>query len=249
MALRRVIGTAEKDSYTYLILLTSFEAREFVLASMDAGADGYVTKPPDPFTLHTRLIVAQRVTSLHTELAGFGRMLAEQARTDPLTDLSTRLSLTADHQLLHSRSEWYGLDYSLAMCDVDNFKNYNDTYGHQAGREPLKEVAVAVSLAGQVRQSDGIYRYGGEDFLFLLPDQSRSGAKALMECARPAVENLGMTHPGDPSGVRTIGAGISTYRPGHRIDSSERLTETDAALYMAKTTGRNKISFSDAFHA
>ncbi|MHA7292177.1 GGDEF domain-containing protein [Arthrobacter sp. MDT3-24] len=176
LGLCRAIRRAEKDSsYTYLILLTSLGAREDVLAGMDAGADDYVTKPLDPFTLHTRLIVALRVTSLHTELAGYRRMLAEQARTDPLTGLRNRLTLPEDLQQLHRRSERYGLDYCLAMCDVDNFKSYNDTYGHQAGDAALKTVADA--LAGQVRQSDGIYRYGGEEFLLLLPDQSWSGRR------------------------------------------------------------------------
>jgi diguanylate cyclase (GGDEF)-like protein len=246
LGLCRAIRAAEKDSYTYLILLTSLGAREDVLAGMDAGADDYVTKPLDPFTLHTRLIVALRVTSLHTELAGYRRMLAEQARTDPLTGLRNRLSLPEDLQLLHSRSERYGLDYCLAMCDVDNFKSYNDTYGHQAGDAALK--AVAAALAGQVRQSDGIYRYGGEEFLLLLPDQSRSGAKAVMERSLAAVENLGITHTGDPSGVLTISAGISAYRPGHRIGSEELLTEADTALYAAKTTGKNTVAVSDAVH-
>lgn len=128
LGLCRAIRATEKDSsYTYLILLTSLGSREDVLAGMDAGTDDYVTKPLDPFTLHTRLIVARRVTSLHTELAGYRRMLAEQARTDPLTGLRNRLTLPEDLRQLHGRSERYGLDYSLAMCDVDNFKSYNDT--------------------------------------------------------------------------------------------------------------------------
>lgn len=247
LGLCRAIRTAEKDSsYTYLILLTSLGSQEDVLAGMDAGADDYVTKPLDPFTLHTRLIVALRVTSLHTELAGYRRMLAEQARTDPLTGLRNRLTLPEDLQQLHRRSERYGLHYCLAMCDVDNFKSYNDTYGHQAGDAALKTVAAA--LAGQVRQSDGIYRYGGEEFLLLLPDQIWSGAKAVMERSRAAVEDLGITHTGDPTGALTISAGISCYRPGHRISSAKLLTEADMALYAAKTTGKNTVAVSDAVH-
>lgn len=247
LGLCRAIRAAKKDSsYTYLILLTSLGSREDVLAGMDAGTDDYVTKPLDPFTLHTRLIVARRVTSLHTELAGYRRMLAEQARTDPLTGLRNRLTLPEDLRQLRGRSERYGLDYGLAMCDVDNFKSYNDTYGHQAGDTALKTVAAA--LAGQVRQSDRIYRYGGEEFLLLLPDQSSSGAKAVMERSRAAVEDLGIAHTGDPSGVLTISAGVSAYSPGHRIGCEELLAEADTALYAAKTTGRNKVAVSDAVH-
>ncbi|WP_284764449.1 diguanylate cyclase [Arthrobacter sp. efr-133-R2A-63] len=247
LALCRAIRTAEADSYTYLILLTSLGSREDVMAGMEAGADDYVTKPLDPFTLHTRLIVALRVTSLYTELARYHRMLAEQARTDALTGLRNRLTLTEDLQQLHHRSERYGLHYCLAMCDVDNFKSYNDTYGHQAGDAALK--AVASALAGQLRQSDGIYRYGGEEFLLLLPDQSRSGAKAVLERCRAAVEDLDITHTGDPSGALTISAGISCYRPGHRVSSAELLREADTALYTAKTTGKNTVALSGAGHS
>ncbi|WP_245933727.1 GGDEF domain-containing protein [Arthrobacter livingstonensis] len=213
---------------------------------MNAGADDYVTKPLDPFTLHTRLIVALRVTSLHSELAGYRRTLAEQARTDPLTGLRNRLTLAEDLELLHSRSQRYGRDYCLAMCDVDNFKSYNDIHGHQAGDAALK--AVAATLASQIRESDGIYRYGGEEFLLLLSDQSWPGAQAVMERARAAVQELGITHAGDDSGVLTISTGISNYQPGQQISSKELLTEADTALYAAKTAGRNTVSLSESIH-
>ncbi len=126
---------------------------------MAAGADDYVTKPLDPFTLHTRLLAADRVTTLHAELAGYRSALAAQARTDPLTGLYNRLKLSEDLELLQSRSERYGQDYCLAICDVDNFKSYNDIYGHPAGDLALS--AVASTLSGHARQSDGAYRFGG----------------------------------------------------------------------------------------
>ncbi len=242
----RAIRSAETDTYTYLILLTSPGARDEVLAGIDAGTDDYVTKPLDPFALHTRLIVAQRVTSLHSELTGYRRRLTQQARTDPLTGLRNRLTLAEDLELLHSRAQRYGQEYCLAMCDVDNFKSYNDTYGHQAGDAALK--AVAATLTGQVRESDRIYRYGGEEFLLLLPEQSLPAAQSVMERVRVAVRNMRITHIGCPAGVLTISAGISSYQPGHRASSEELLEHADTALYTAKTTGRNTVTVSDAIH-
>ncbi|WAH98989.1 diguanylate cyclase [Arthrobacter sp. MMS18-M83] len=235
----RAIRSAEQDSYTYLVLVTSKDSREDVVAGMRAGADDYVAKPLDPFTLHTRLLVAQRVTSLHTDLARYRAALAEQARTDPLTKLHNRLKLSEDLEQLHHKCARYGTDYSLAICDVDNFKSYNDIYGHQAGDLALQ--AVAASLARQGRQSDGIYRFGGEEFLFLLPGQTVSGAETRLERALAAVHGLGIAHSGNPSGTLTVSAGVSAYVPDHRVSSERLLKEADMALYAAKSAGRNRV--------
>jgi two-component system chemotaxis response regulator CheY len=239
LELCRAIRSAEEDSYTYLVLVTSKDSREDVVAGMQAGADDYVAKPLDPFALHTRLLVAQRVTSLHADLARYRAALAEQARTDPLTKLHNRLKLSEDLEQLHHTSARYGTDYSLAICDVDNFKRYNDLYGHQAGDLALQ--SVAASLAGQGRESDGIYRFGGEEFLFLLPGQSVSGAEARLARALEAVRDLGIAHSGNPSGTLTLSAGLSAFVPDHRVSSERLLKEADMALYTAKSAGRNRV--------
>lgn len=149
----RAIRAAEEDRYTYVILVTSHGSRKDVLAGMEAGADDYVTKPPlDPFSLHIRLLAAQRITSLHADLARYRSALSEQARTDPLTKLHNRLKLAEDLGALHSGGGVTGHNYCLAMVDVDNFKSYNDIYGHQAGDAAL--VAIASTLASEVRKSD-----------------------------------------------------------------------------------------------
>lgn len=244
LALCRAIRGAGTDSYTYIVLVTSQGSREDVLAGLEAGADDYVTKPLDPFTLHTRLLVAHRITSLHADLARYRSALAEQARTDPLTKLSNRLKLDEDLELLHGFSERYGQDYCVAMCDVDNFKSYNDIYGHPAGDIALQEVAAV--LSGQGRKSDGIYRFGGEEFLLVLPNQSWRSARTLVERARAAVQALGIAHSGDPTGVLTLSAGISAYMEGHRPGSDQLLEEADAALYVAKAEGRNRVAIAPA---
>ncbi|MHA7221256.1 GGDEF domain-containing response regulator [Arthrobacter sp. RHLT1-20] len=240
LALCRAIRSTEKDSYTYLVLVTSHGSQDDVLAGLESGADDYVTKPLDPFTLHTRLLVALRVTSLHTDLARYRTALADQARRDPLTKLSNRLKLSEDIEQLHNSSERYGRDYCVALCDVDNFKSYNDLYGHPAGDAALQ--AVADSLAGHARTSDGVYRYGGEEFLLILHNQTMSGARMAMERARAAVQALGILHSGGPLGVLTMSAGISAYSSGHRVSSEQLLSEADVALYAAKAAGRNTVA-------
>jgi two-component system chemotaxis response regulator CheY len=242
MALCRAIRAREADLYTYIVLLTSQGSRDDVLAGLEAGADDYVTKPLDPFVLHARLLVALRVTTLHADLAHYRRVLSRQARTDPLTGLHNRLKLSEDLEQLHVRSLRYGEDYSLAMCDVDNFKTYNDIYGHQAGDLALR--AVAAALLSTVRESDGVYRFGGEEFLLVLPKQSLGGAKALVERALDAVRDASIAHAGDPSGQLRLSAGISAFAPGNHVDAETLLGEADGALYSAKARGRNRVELA-----
>ncbi|MDQ3480282.1 MAG: response regulator, partial [Actinomycetota bacterium] len=108
LQLCRAVRDSEQNIYTYIVLLTSMARTDEILAGIDAGADDYVIKPLDPFTLHSRLLVAQRVTSLHLELGRYRAELAKQAQTDPLTTLNNRLKLTEDLDRLHHRSVRYG---------------------------------------------------------------------------------------------------------------------------------------------
>lgn len=242
LALCRAIRARGADLYTYIVLLTSQGSRDDVLAGLEAGADDYVTKPLDPFVLHARLLVALRVTTLHADLAHYRKVLSQQARTDPLTGLNNRLKLSEDLEQLHARSERYSEEYCLAMCDVDNFKSYNDIYGHQAGDLALR--AVAAALVGAARKSDGVYRYGGEEFLLVLPNQSQLTAKAFMERALDAVRGLEIVHSGDTLGQLTLSAGIAAFGAEHRADADTLLGEADAALYAAKAAGRNRVELA-----
>jgi diguanylate cyclase (GGDEF)-like protein len=239
LELCRAIRAEEAELYTYIVLLTSQGSRDDILSGLEAGADDYVTKPLDPFVLHARLLVALRVTTLHADLAHYRKVLSEQARTDPLTGLHNRLKLSEDLEQLHARSTRHGEEYSLAMCDVDNFKSYNDLYGHQAGDLALR--AVASALGAQARRTDGVYRFGGEEFLLVLPRQGVNGAKALMERAFSAVRDLAIPHVGDPTGQLRLSAGISAFSAGHVVSAETLLREADAALYAAKAAGRNRV--------
>ncbi len=236
----RAIRDVENGSYTYIILLSGADERVDVLTGMEAGADGYLIKPLDTFNLQIGLLAARRVTRLHEDLSRARTRLLEQAHTDPLTKLRNRLGLGDYLETLHSTSQRYGRGYCLALCDVDFFKDYNDSCGHQAGDDALR--AVAATLAGHARDADRVYRYGGEEFLFLLPEQEQGGALQALDRIRQAVEDLRIVHPaGGSGGVLTVSIGVSGLTPGRAVTSWELLAEADHALYEAKSAGRNKV--------
>jgi len=240
---RRVRAGAE-TGYTYIILATMLGDRRDVVRGMQAGADDYLIKPIDPFDLQSRLIAAERVTALHAELGRYRAELAELARTDPLTQLRNRRSLEEDLKVLDARSQRYGRPYCVAICDIDHFKAYNDTLGHQAGDEALR--AVAATLAAEVRASDGVYRYGGEEFLLMLAEQTPETARVAVERVHTAVQRLAIPHAtGGPEGVLTLSVGIAAFRPGQETTVEELLKQADAALYLAKSAGRNRVAVFD----
>jgi diguanylate cyclase (GGDEF)-like protein len=232
--------TATHGGYTYVILTTVLGDREDVARGMEAGADDYLVKPVEPFDLQMRLVAARRVTDLHRELARFRAELSTLAHTDPLTRLGNRLSLEEDLRSLDARGRRYGRGYCLAMCDIDRFKAYNDSLGHHAGDEALR--AVADTIKRELRAGDGIYRYGGEEFLIVLPEQTPETAQIAAERVRSAVERLAIPHAAAPAGVVTLSAGIAAYHPGDAATVEELLEQADAALYRAKSAGRNRVA-------
>jgi two-component system chemotaxis response regulator CheY len=242
---RRVRGD-NRDGYTYFIFLTALGDREHLLQGLEAGADDYLSKPLDRDELGMRLTSALRVTELHRRLAfqngeleKLNRMLFEQSRQDPLTSLSNRLRLREDLQVLQSRTERYGHNYAVVLCDVDFFKAYNDRYGHIAGDDVLRQVAATISSG--LRTGDTAYRYGGEEFLVVLPEQDAEAAVAITDRLRQAVEDLGLPHAdGGPGGVLTISAGVAVSAGAG--DTDGLLKAADEALYAAKSGGRNRVA-------
>jgi two-component system chemotaxis response regulator CheY len=235
------------SGYPYFIFLTSMGDKPDLLAGMRAGADDYLTKPLDAYELRVRLIAAARLTSLHrrlseqrAELERLNVQLLGQARRDPLTGLGNRLKLWEDLEALHGGVERTGRTYALAMCDVDFFKRYNDTWGHPAGDDVLRAVAGIISNHG--RSSDQAYRYGGEEFILVLPDDALDAAIAAVEELREAVAALAIPHPGNaPLGVVTMSAGLAVVVPGKDTTPEMALREADDALYRAKANGRNRV--------
>jgi two-component system, cell cycle response regulator len=233
--------------YTYFIFMTALGGKQHFLEGMQAGADDYLTKPIDMDELEARLLAASRVTSLHrklsrqnAELERLSRANYEAARTDPLTAIGNRLRLREDLEALRGRALRYGHRYSVALCDIDHFKRYNDCHGHLAGDEVLATVAKTISRG--VRSGDTVYRYGGEEFLVILPEQSEKSAAVAMERIRLGVERLEIPHAGkDPPGLITLSVGISELTPGDAALWEDWIKRADEALYKAKASGRNRV--------
>jgi diguanylate cyclase (GGDEF)-like protein len=243
LELCRRVRTDARAGYIYVILATVLGEREDVVRGMEAGADDYLVKPVGLFDLQARLIAARRVTDLHAELARHRAELAHLAGHDPLTQLGNRRSLEEDLKVLHARSQRYGHRYCLAICDVDRFKAYNDAYGHQAGDQAL--AAVAATMARVVRAGDGVYRYGGEEFVLVLPEQTLETALVAVERVRAGVQQLAVPHAAGPGGVVTLSAGIAAFNPDEATTTEELLKRADAALYQAKSAGRNQVVLAD----
>ncbi|MBW3625836.1 MAG: sensor domain-containing diguanylate cyclase [Armatimonadetes bacterium] len=164
----------------------------------------------------------------------------EQVRRDPLTGLGNRLRLHEDLEVMKARLERYGHAYSIVLFDIDHFKAYNDRYGHRRGDETL--AAVARTLQEHGRKGDTIYRYGGEEFMVILPEQTQEDAAIVANRIRRAVEALDLPHLlNPPTGTVTISAGISAVGRDERKTVEDLIEEADDALCVAKEAGRNRV--------
>jgi two-component system cell cycle response regulator len=246
LELCREIRAHPTGGYAYFIMVTNQRGANEVIEGMNSGADDYLLKPLDADDLRARLVAAARLTSLHhriasqqAELEHLNLELAAVARSDPLTALGNRRALEEDLELLEARMVRYGGRFCMALLDVDHFKSYNDTYGHQAGDRVLE--VVAGQLRAQARGGDSLYRYGGEEFLCIFPEQSLTTGTVAVERMRSGIERLAIPHVDNPAGVLTISAGMAILDPDHATSAVKVLKEADEALYRAKQLGRNRV--------
>jgi diguanylate cyclase (GGDEF)-like protein len=251
-----LIRQRKKSELTPIIFITAHNKDEFETADHYAeGAVDFILAPVAPDELRAKVKVfaslfskaadlaaeAQAVQTASDELGVLNRELTAIARRDSLTGLRNRRALAEDLALHESHALRYGHSYCLAVLDVDHFKSYNDTFGHQAGDEILQ--LVAAQLTELLRDGDTLYRYGGEEFLTIFPEQSLESGGFAVERMRAGIEALGLPHPTAVGGVLTFSAGLALLEAGSRRSSREVLKEADDALYRAKALGRNRVEF------
>ncbi len=176
------------------------------------------------------------------ELEEVNRKLEDLSATDGLTSLANRRRFDEVFHSEWQRARRQGLPLAIAMIDVDEFKAYNDHFGHQAGDDVLRRIG-AILKANIQRSSDLTARYGGEEFVIVLPGISMEKAMVLIETIRRAVQAEGMEHTEkSPAGVVTVSAGIAACIPQPGDEAEELLREADAAMYEAKRRGRNNVA-------
>lgn len=226
------------NGYHYIILLTGKDSKEDIIAGLNAGADDYITKPFLPQELEVRLRVGARILALQESLEEALEMQRYQAQHDSLTGLlNQRETLRVLEQEL-GRAERQDACLAVFMVDVDNFKKVNDMYGHVAGDAVLVEVAKRMKKT--IRLYDHIGRYGGDEFLLVLPGCSEE--KAVQSANRLRV--MIQTHPvlfQDQTISLTISLGVAFNRIGERTERIDIVQAADWALYQAKQKGRNRV--------
>jgi diguanylate cyclase (GGDEF)-like protein len=240
---RRLTG----ETYTYVILMTGLADKAHLIEGLREGADEYLPKPVDVDELHARLASARRVIEHDRQLCTRNARLVREseraflaARADPLTRLGNRLRLDEDLAALAARASRYGHRYCAALCDIDHFKRYNDTYGHLAGDEALRRVAQAMQRS--LRAGDALYRFGGEEFLAILPEQSLNEAAIAIDRLGATVASLRIRHEENaPFGVVTISAGVAELVLESGASHEDWIRRADTALYRAKAEGRNRV--------
>ena len=185
----------------------------------------------------------EKIVNKRTEdLLSSNNHLQEIALIDPLTKIGNRRAMSAHLQEAHEAARQCGTSYSVLMIDLDHFKKLNDLSGHLAGDITLRETVRSMHEA--LREVDQCYRYGGEEFLAVLPQTGLEGALEAGERVRSSIEARGLPHPDSPQGVVTVSCGVAAAigERGVADQWSTVVSSADAALYRAKESGRNRVS-------
>jgi len=232
-----------------LVIARSEKVRHLPVVNDENHLVGLITQP-DLANAHFHVIERQAETIQNAIAAKTGDLelaneeLQALSMEDHLMEVGNRRAMEVDLLHTHAAASRYQRSYSLVLLDVDYFKKYNDFYGHTAGDEALK--AIAHFLKTSIRESDRLYRYGGEELLLLLPETSFEQGLFLSERLVSGFADLRLTHAESPLGILTMSAGISGAGLGDSMPESYQtvIEEADKALYAAKDAGRNRAKMA-----
>lgn len=227
--------------YTYILLLTARSQKEDLLEGLGAGADDYLTKPFDPQELEARLQVGRRILELQDNLIQTREELRYRATHDALTGIPNRAAILETLKHEQSRQLRAGGSYSILMVDLDHFKAINDTHGHPAGDAVLQDVARR--MKSSLRDYDTVGRYGGEEFLIVIPTSDIPGTLAIAERIREVIASKPVTTLKSNVPV-TASIGIAVSQASNPLDAEMLLHLADEALYRAKDLGRNRAELA-----
>ncbi len=231
------------SGYVFIVIFTSKESTSDIVSGLEAGADDFLTKPVNDAELIARLNSGKRILELEKSLKDANEKIKILSISDSLTACYNRAYLSERLPKEIKRARRYGFPLSIVLYDIDFFKKVNDTYGHQAGDQVLKEtVACVIDL---IRDDiDWVVRYGGEEFLVVLPEMDIDGASVQAERFRNAISELqinakeGLIHITASFGV----AGFDCIFPDEEITSEVIINKVDECLYTSKREGRNRVT-------
>jgi diguanylate cyclase (GGDEF)-like protein len=234
------IRTIITDRPAYIIMLTIKGEKAEIIAGLEAGADDYLPKPFDTGELSARVEVGRRLIEMRAKLIDARNALAHEATHDPLTGmLNRRAILNCLHKEL-SRAKRHGDLVGVGICDIDHFKQVNDTYGHRTGDQVL--CGLSRIMSESVREYDYLGRIGGEEFLVITPMKAGASPEFMFgRLCRQIAESAIATRSGALS--ITMSIGVASANNENTVD--DLLEAADAALYRAKREGRNRVCFSD----
>ncbi len=238
------LRSLERTRIIPLLLVTEQGAEDMVVRALDLGVNDYISRPIDPNELIARSLTQIRRKRYNDRLRASLQQTIELAVTDPLTGLNNRRYLENHMKTLFARATARGRPLSICVADLDRFKSINDTYGHDAGDEVLKQFAARVRST--VRGADLACRFGGEEFVVVMPDTDGEAAQGIAERLRIAVERDAFELRG--KGIRisvTASMGIATVDPNVRTPE-QLFKKADEALYEAKHRGRNRVVLAEA---
>ena len=227
----RQLRALKKPTYTYIIMLTAKNETDDLVRAIDAGADDFVTKPCDQQELRVRLRAGQRIVELEERLR-------YQATHDALTGAINRGLIVETLQRELARGARSGMPVGILLADLDQFKLVNDRYGHLVGDTVLQEVTRRMS--GRLRFFDSLGRYGGEEFLIVLPECPQEQVLDVAERLRQSIGDEPIPTAGGLLPV-TVSIGAVVVPPEPAQDATTWLHAADVARYRAKQSGRNCV--------
>ena len=254
---RQMRGLEKNGGWTPIIILSSLDKDEDVERGIAAGADDYLAKPVSEVVLGAKIRAMERLIQMRTSLVVLAhkldianRELKRLSASDGLTGIPNRRLFDEYIAREWRRARRNATSIALMMCDVDHFKLFNDTYGHQAGDDCLRQVAATIQKIME-RGADIVARYGGEEFVVVLPETQVGGALFLAEKIRHAIHALNIPHEASQHGRVSMSIGIAAMVPeaDEENDYDKLIKAADRALYQAKHLGRDRVCRADTLEA
>jgi two-component system, cell cycle response regulator len=246
VALCKAVRNMQLDGYVYALLLTARDAKEHIIAGLEAGADDYLIKPVHEAELIARLNAGRRILNLEHSLRAANQRNRILSITDALTGTYNRRYLMEQLPRELERCRRYAYPLSVLMCDIDHFKQINDARGHAAGDEVLQQFAARAQKSIRMN-SDWVARYGGEEFVIVLPETAHEGAVAVAEKIRSLISGTPFaTRAGDATVTASFGiASTGPNGPDISLKVDAIIRTADECLYRSKQEGRNRSSGSE----